>query len=927
MTPRSAAADDGALRGFVFALVAGAGQEGRISNQAERLWSDFARLHGARVVRAASAKVDADLVTHLVFMTPPASEAKLRETLAALPLACRLPTRPPPALLHKAWFVESLRARTALDLAPFAVVPRAPLTSVQPEATRPVDAESPAVASKLTPDALPRAQAALARVTDALDAETRATSDRLARSSRLGVEGDVDGCYHDELSRARASVLEHAASLRTSDETRRFVAEGFPGFVGRTHRCAVAVDRRVASASSASASAPHDDDDDDRAEDAQTDAASERSRAKRRRSRTASTSTRTSLMDLPDEVLSWCLRGLPMLDLLSAAATCRRLRAAAAVDRDGARDDDRDVRLLRVVTWNLKNNDPDPARRFANQPGAGEADGGWHWHSRLPVVARVAQREAPDVLCLQEDMRSMSRELMASTEMSEPGAIRYRCYPSPSLAAPAPERELLEASDDAFDCDAPGEVSREIAARARGGRWEQCGVWWREDAFELVDAGQFEWVDGRALRAARRLVESEGMEKLRNASSVDAHMCPMTWTALRLRRRRGRVDDRRAPATRPRLLIACSTHIEAGHDWNEDCPAKRDSARCVRAAVGILQRRFGADVPVVVAGDFNMQKVQLHRRLLTGEGAGMTRSMRLHSAARANASESVSSKKMSPPEGDDGSGAGPSRVGPDADDDAAGRDVAADFRRDLVDVFDALDDDNPDARFEPLDAGVRTGGHRGTTWHSWRGPDWACMISSTIAKHSKHHAQLAFENREELLDDDGEDRAAGIIARRRPRGQKDHGVIGGHCGKIGGVGVVNARRGAVGHQRHIDHVYVARGEGVRDDRRVDVQIRARVVAARVVTDSASEDVRRPGEPKCACGAALAASREDRPPWSPAVIRRCACGPRGVWGSDHFPVEADIRVSWSPGEARPRSRAAERELAHSPERRGRREDWE
>ena len=143
MTPRSAAADDGALRGFVFALVAGAGREGRISNQAERLWSDFARLHGARVVRAASAEVDADLVTHLVFMTP-ASEAKLRETLAALPLACRLPTRPPPALLHKAWFVESLRARTALDLAPFAVVPRAPLTSVQPEATRPVDAESPA---------------------------------------------------------------------------------------------------------------------------------------------------------------------------------------------------------------------------------------------------------------------------------------------------------------------------------------------------------------------------------------------------------------------------------------------------------------------------------------------------------------------------------------------------------------------------------------------------------------------------------------------------------------------------------------------------------------------------------------------------------------------------------------------------------------
>ena len=173
----------------MFALVAGAGREGRISNQAERLWCDFARLHGARVVRAASAEVGADLVTHLVFMTPPASEARLRETLAALPLACRLPTRPPPALLHKAWFVESLRARTALDLAPFAVVPRAPLTTVQPEATRPIDAETPATASKRTPGASPRVRAALARVRDALDAETRATSDRLARTSRLDVEG------------------------------------------------------------------------------------------------------------------------------------------------------------------------------------------------------------------------------------------------------------------------------------------------------------------------------------------------------------------------------------------------------------------------------------------------------------------------------------------------------------------------------------------------------------------------------------------------------------------------------------------------------------------------------------------------------------------------------------------------------------------
>ena len=50
-------------------------------------------------------------------------------------------------------------------------------------------------------------------------------------------------------------------------------------------------------------------------------------------------------------------------------------------------------------------------------------------------------------------------------------------------------------------------------------------VWWREDAFELVDAGQFEWVDGRALRAARRLVEREGMETSTRVRASTRVMC------------------------------------------------------------------------------------------------------------------------------------------------------------------------------------------------------------------------------------------------------------------------------------------------------------------------------------------------------------------------------------------------------------------
>ena len=187
-------------------------------------------------------------------------------------------------------------------------------------------------------------------------------------------------------------------------------------------------------------------------------------------------------------------------------------------------------------------------------------------------------------------------------------------------------------------------------------------------------------------------------------------------------------------------------------------------------------------------------------------------------------------------------------------------------------MFDALAEDNPCARFDALDKGVRSGGHRGTTWHAWRGPDWACVISSATAKHGKHHSQLTFCDRAEMREARGEPtRAAGGggWAAGGPRGGGRAGetlVGGGFDGRVGGVGGAggagarsDARRekkralGAVGHQRHIDHVYVARGDGVRDSSRDDVQVRVRVVRARVVVDCASADVKAPGESLCACG--------------------------------------------------------------------------
>ena len=441
-------------------------------------------------------------------------------------------------------------------------------------------------------------------------------------------------------------------------------------------------------------------------------------------------------------------------------------------------------------------------------------------------------------------------------------------------------------------------------------------------------------------------------------------------------------------------MIVCSAHLEAGHDWTEDCPAKRDSARCVRAAVGLLQRRFGERVPVFVAGDFNAQKTQLHRRLLTGEGAGIARGLKLDDAAKARArakrattafealgsagfgraAAALPTKGFESEQKRASSSSSPGRRSPagssaSGDDDASGDDArrftealpAESFdgerRRDLVDVFDALTEDNPCARFDALDKGVRSGGHRGTTWHSWRGPDWACMISSAMAKQGKHHSQLTFFDRAEISELGGEARTnePSREGKRRGRGANETGEVlfgGGFGGSIGGRFGSEASasshrkraRGAVGHQRHIDHVYVARGDGVRDSSREDVQVRVRVARARVVTDCASADVRARGESLCACGFAAAARRAGEATYvgdaanekkrerdervegrgrtrnPPTSTRACACGERGVWASDHFPVVCDARLSWRAAERAPASRRTRRDRAHSPDRR-------
>ncbi|EEH58845.1 endonuclease/exonuclease/phosphatase [Micromonas pusilla CCMP1545] len=941
-------------------------------------WTKMVEENGGRLV-ARGARLDADArVTHVVFVDAAShsTPAATRATIEALPFACRgvVPGRAPPMLLAKTWLVESCK-RHARGEPPAAFEShelsrdasnegggvRAPLATVQPDADALPARRGGGGATKS-----PRRSAIddddAVRVLDAL---TSAATARDLDASR-DPHDLRSACVAATLREACASLREYRPNRRMTSRADfdRFASQGYPGFVGRTCAARDVVEDAMGATWDARDASDHD------AAAAFAAAAATSKAGKRRRVR-----GEDRLSTLPPEVLRRCLDGLAMLDVLAAAATCRGLAAAALGDRlatttaaaaaasppwPSRRGGVGAVRALRVMTWNLKNNDPDPSRRFANQPGAGAKDGGWHWHSRAPLVSRVIQNEKPHVLCVQEDMLSMTREVFASREMRAASCLEYSCFPSPvGGERGADDRVLLEANDD-YDGE-PGAVSIEIAKLVRSkGRWEQCGVWWRRDTFDLIEAGQFEWVDGRFFAAYEACLERGGggggggggdatwTRKGKMGYGLDAHMIPMTWALLRLKDGEG--GESGASGDEGRRFLCCSTHIESGHDWSSDVPAKIRSSKCIRAAVGRLQQKFGADVPLILAGDLNQQKVQQQYRQLTGEGRALWRGM----TALAPPSNAEKGKG-----GGGGGGGGASRFNFAPLDASKDED---DRRRDLVDVFDALDVDRPDARFEPhgstsvAERTVRSGGHPGTTWHDWNGPQHAQMISRFMAadnQGAKHHAQLTHADEAELAEgvlDSWRARDARFTTRTRAgwgRSVADAaGVGGGGGGKVGGAAGTSKRlRGAAGHQKHIDHIYVARGDGVRDDARSDVQPKVRVVDARVVTAVNSERLRHLSvssssssslesssslsasassaslDTRCVCGAAAAAVARGDPPWSRSVADACTCGEFGVWASDHFPVVADLRASYSKGERKPRSRRGERERAHGSPTRG------
>ena len=925
-----------------------------------KAWAGFLRERGCVVV--VPAKDLRRRATHVLLVDPPCAEEddpRFAAYLASMPASCVAGAGggTPPTILRQEWMYDSIRQKRALPTEPYAlgspVATRTPLADVQPapRASNPQRAHPIHDGSSAKPPAAPPRRTTRGDDDTAGDEILRAVDDARDETTRLaaaaaagepgpgvgGVEvGTPCGCLAAECDAAASSAASHAPreGASTRDSFAGFRRQGYPGFVGATNVVEDEIERRLGARWDAR-----------EAERVAGEDAAWAAAAAAKAGAAAGVGRRTLLLDLPDGVLGEVMERLCLRDALNAGATCRRILDVAFGQRarrrrrrrreeggigrangdDTAGDDDdtacddaefvlggsaRDPppwpdrsggvpqhACVRVMTWNLKNNDPDPANRFANQPGANERGGGWHWHVRCPVVARAVQRDAPHVLCLQEDLGCMASELMCAREMrEEERAAEYRCYPPPvrSLreadAAARARRVLLSPSENDPLCGADA-IDEAIAnALRRGARWEQNSVWWRDDAFEALDAGQFEWIDGRT-RA--RLRDAAGSVP----GSVPGSVVAFTWVLLRLKGdERGSGMVKGATRSIDKRIVACSTHVEAGHDWNDDVPAKRNSAICVRACVRRIQDVHGRDVPIVVGGDFNMQKIQQHYRLLTGAGAGISRGL-------ANVSGNLSSETAIRATGKGGGGGGGGGSPADAPDATPPRkrkwdldEERAERASELVDVFDCLDADNPNARFDRKHRGVRSGGHAGTTWHGWEGPAHAEMISNTIAKHCKHNAQLGWWDPGERGDGAG---GGWRDSKRRRWGRQDQpGVGGGHGGVVGGArGTSSARvAGAVGHQRHIDHVFVARGDGVRDDTRADVQARARCVRAFVRIDTNSETFRRRGESRCACGAHAVGG---------PMSETCACHDvDGVWASDHFPVVADLRLSWSVDEGEP-----------------------
>ena len=223
---------------------------------------------------------------------------------------------PPAAVVDKDWFVQSAKRKRALPLEAFAFKAE----SASEDATR-------GAAERAEPGA---------HAGDVVSED--ASSKQNVPSAPYGTS---EACLAMELRIARRSLERWRDELKkrdggdarrvTREAFRDFAAEGFPGLVGRTHAARRILEEETFP--STSEARQHEVDAEGRFVSEQVSDRKRRRVAEQETSEKTKSAgektTRTTLLDLPDELLAACVSSLPLLDTLAVAATCRRLANAA----------------------------------------------------------------------------------------------------------------------------------------------------------------------------------------------------------------------------------------------------------------------------------------------------------------------------------------------------------------------------------------------------------------------------------------------------------------------------------------------------------------------------------------------------------------------------------------------------------------------
>ena len=491
------------------------------------------------------------------------------------------------------------------------------------------------------------------------------------------------------------------------------------------------------------------------------------------------------------------------------------------------------VAPLRIVTFNAKNNGEN---RFTGQP---RGEGCRAWAFRCPVLADSLATLRPTVVGLQEDDAGMRRDLFATKALHSTGLRAFP--PAPGPGTPPRSRVILGEAE-----------ARDEKAVSGRPAWEQGSILYDSNLLELVQGGGFAWVDGRGVCtcAFTERAECEHCLSLRAAGpraenrmvvKVNHHLIPCTWTLLRWK-----AAPPLPPATAAALREPLSVPvIREGAGYPTGPAAALDSIGCFLVLNTHLEAGHNhlADIP---AKKRSLTLIRESRdRLLAWFGPGLPYFI----------TGDFNAQKVQ--------GYHKDFMGKN------GMDKSAIGRERMLDVFDALAQDSRHARC-PIGlrahdnvttdrfvratlnergcstdarAGVRTGGCNGTTWHDFVGTWGAERVSDAMALQCQHRTD-----------------AEGLT-------------------------------GAVGHQRHIDHILLPEVASLSG--------RVRVSQAWVETSACRRKGHCPAEP----------GREPSYGKPPAEWRKRGkgeeherepcCAEHGCWASDHFPVAADLWLFFTP----------------------------